>query len=103
MVWEPPFEGACPVVKYNVYYRDVMSSARQRSSWYSIELDGSRTSYTLHLPCGKEFDVFITSTSESGESPFSDSKIWNFQTTEGNKLNKVELKVANSSVVAKQC
>ena len=103
MVWEPPFEGACPVVKYNVYYREVMSSARQRSSWYTIELDGNRTSYMLHLSCRKEFDVSITSTSGSGESPFNDSKTWNFQTTGGNKVNKVELKVANSSVVVKLC
>ena len=91
MVWEPPLVGACPVVKYNVYYREVMSSARQQSNWYSVELDGSRPSCTLHLSCRKEYNVSVTSISESGESPFNDSKIWNFQTTGGNNLNKVKL------------
>ncbi|CAH3038178.1 unnamed protein product, partial [Pocillopora meandrina] len=83
VVWEPPLVGACPVVKYNVYYREVMSSARQQGNWYSVELDGSRTSCTLHLSCRKEYNVSVTSISESGESPFNDSKIWNFQTTGG--------------------
>ena len=91
VVWEPPLVGACPVVKYNVYYREVMSSARQQGNWYSVELDGSHTSCTLHLSCRKEYNVSVTSISESGESPFNDSKIWNFQTTGGNNLNKVKL------------
>ena len=91
VVWEPPLVGTCPVVKYNVYYREVMSSARQQGNWYSVELDGSHTSCTLHLSCRKEYNVSVTSISESGESPFNDSKIWNFQTTGGNNLNKVKL------------
>ena len=83
VAWEPPFEGACPVVSYTVYYREVVLSVARNNSWYSITVHRNKTSCTLHLNCRKEFDVAVTSLSGSGESAFNDSKIWNFQTGGG--------------------
>ena len=80
VAWEPPFEGACPIVSYNVYYREV---AARNNSWYSVTVHRNKTSCTLHLNCRKEYDVAVTSLSGSGESAFNDSKIWNFQTGGG--------------------
>ncbi|KAL9976606.1 hypothetical protein ACROYT_G013927 [Oculina patagonica] len=78
VAWEPPLEEACPVEKYTVYYREVMSS----SKWHSVSVNRNTTSYTLHLNCGSEYDVAVTSASGYGESLLKESKIWNFKTSE---------------------
>ncbi|XP_078368380.1 uncharacterized protein LOC144652235 [Oculina patagonica] len=79
VAWEPPLEGACPVEKYTVYYREVMSS----SKWHSVSVSKNTTSYTLHLNCRSEYNVAVTSLSGYGESSLNESKIWNFKTSGG--------------------
>ncbi len=80
IAWEPPLEGACPVEKYTVYYREVTSS----SKWHSVTVNRNATSYTLHLNCRSEYNVAVTSLSGYGESSLNESKIWNFKTSGGN-------------------
>ncbi len=79
VAWQPPLEGACPVEKYTVYCREVMSS----SKWHSVSVGRNTTSYTLHLKCGSGYDVAVTSLSGYGESSLNESKIWNFKTSGG--------------------
>lgn len=83
VVWEPLFEGACPIDRYTVYYREVMSP-RIKSEWHSITMYRNTTSYILQLNCNKEYDVAVTSRNGYGESNLSESKIWNFKTVRGN-------------------
>ena len=80
VAWDPPLEGACPVEKYTVYYRELMSS----SKWHSVTVSRNTASYTLHLNCGSEYDVAVTSLSGYWESSLNESKIWNFKTNGGN-------------------
>ncbi|KAJ7385283.1 hypothetical protein OS493_016354 [Desmophyllum pertusum] len=80
VAWEPPLEGACPVVRYTVYYREVLSPAI-KSKWHSpVTVNRNTTSYTLHLNCRKEYDIAVTSLNANTESALNDSKIWNFKT-----------------------
>ncbi|CAH3197137.1 unnamed protein product, partial [Porites evermanni] len=52
-------------------------------------VDKSCTNHTLHLGCSKEYEVAVTSLSaanantDSSESSFSDSRIWNFTVRRG--------------------
>ena len=86
VAWEPPLEGACPVVRYTVYYREVLSPA-MKSKWHSqVTVNRNTTSYTLHLNCRKEYDIAVTSLNANTESALNDSKIWNFKTGGGNIL-----------------
>ncbi|XP_078365914.1 uncharacterized protein LOC144650130 [Oculina patagonica] len=82
VAWEPPLDGACPIVGYTVYYREVMSLER-KGGWHSVTLNRNMTSYTLFVNCGKEYDVAVTSRSGNKESNLGDSKIWNFKTERG--------------------
>ena len=86
VAWEPPIDGACPIDKYTVYYREVIF-LEAKSKWHSVTVNGHETSYTLHLSCRKEYDVAVTSWSAHSESDLSDSKIWNFKTGGGNVDN----------------
>lgn len=91
VTWEPPLDGACPIVGYTLYYREVMSLGR-KTNWHSIAVDRNDTTYTLQLSCGKEYDVAVTSRSAYKESNFSDSNIWNFKTGGGNVALYCDLK-----------
>ena len=84
VVWEPPW--ACPIVKYTVYYREVIF-LDVKSKWHSVTLNGNEISYMLQLSCRKEYDVAVTSWNAHSESNLSDSKIWNFKTGGGNVDN----------------
>ena len=72
--WEPPMERICPVLQYNVNYRE------DEGHWNSITVSGNTTSYTLHLECWKQYEITVTSLSSYNESDEEDSKIWNFKT-----------------------
>lgn len=86
VAWEPPLDGTCSmIVGYTVYYREVMSLER-KGEWHSVIVDRNVTSYTLHVNCGKEYDVAVTSRSGNKENNLSDSKIWNFKTAGGNVI-----------------
>ena len=68
-------ERVCPVVQYNVNYRE------EKGHWNSITVSGNTTTYTLHLECWKEYEVTVTCCDKE------DSKIWNFKTgTKGKGL-----------------
>ena len=84
VAWEPSW--ACAIVKYTVYYREVIF-LDVKSQWHSVTLNGNETSYTLQLSCRKEYDVAVTSWNAHSESNLSDSKIWNFKTGGGNADN----------------
>ena len=79
VAWDPPFEGACPVIMYTVYYRKVAKN----SKWQSVTVKGKTNSYTLQLKCREEYEVAVTSMSGYKESAFNESKIWNFKTQGG--------------------
>lgn len=81
--WKPPLDGACPVERYNIYYREVISRARKRK-WQSVTVNRNTTSYTLHLNCWKEYEIAVTSLNTYGESAMSDNWIWKFKTGGGN-------------------
>ena len=81
--WEPPLEGACPVVRYNVYYREVISAVDKRT-WKSVIVDRNATSYILRLGCKREYEIGVTSLNGHRESALNDSRIWNFKTGGGN-------------------
>ena len=72
-------ERICPVVQYNVNYREVILHA-EKGRWNSITVSGNTTSYTLHLECWKQYEITVTSFYSYGESDKEDSKIWNFKT-----------------------
>lgn len=79
VAWEPPLEGACPVIMYNVYYRQVT----RKSKWQSVTVNGKTVSYTLQLKCREDYEVAVTSLSGYKESAFNESKIWKFKTQGG--------------------
>ena len=79
VAWETPFEGACPVITYTVYYRKVAKN----SKWQSVTVKGKTDSYTLQLKCKEEYEVAVTSLSGYKESAFNESKIWKFKTQGG--------------------
>ena len=81
--WEPPLEGACPVISYNVYYREVISQAA-RSKWNTVTVSRTTTSYTLYLNCWKEYEIAVTSLNAYKESNFHDSNTWKLRTRGGN-------------------
>ena len=80
--WEPPFEGICPVERYHVFYREVISPT-EKSKWNLRTVSGNTTSFTLYLDCWKEYDVTVTSLNAYRESEVSASNIWNFKITSG--------------------
>lgn len=80
--WEPPLEGACPVVSYNVYHREVFSPA-SKSKWNSATVNRNSTNHTLYLNCRKQYELAVTSVNSHGESEF---QIWNFRTKGGNGI-----------------
>ena len=79
VAWDPPFKGACPVITYTIYYRKVVKN----SKWQSVTVKGKTNSYTLQLKCREEYEVAVTSLRGYKESPFNESKIWNFKTQGG--------------------
>lgn len=81
--WEPPLDGACLVVRYNVYYREVILHVK-KSKWNSVAVNRNVTSYTLHLKCNKKYEIAVTSLNAYRESDISDSQIWKFKTKGGN-------------------
>ena len=81
VAWKPPLEGACPIVNYTVYYRQVAKNMETR--WQSVTVNGNSNSHTLQLKCNKNYDVAVTSLSGYKESDFNDSKIWKFKTQGG--------------------
>ena len=84
--WEPPLEGACPVVQYKVYHREVISQA-DKKSWSSAIVNRNATSYTLQLICGREYEIAVTSLAAQRESNFNESRIWKFEPKGGNDAN----------------
>ena len=83
--WEPPLEGACPVMSYNVYYREVISQA-VKSKWNTVTVSRNATIHTLQLNCRKEYEIAVTSLNTHGESDLKDSRTWRFKTLGGNKV-----------------
>ena len=81
--WEPPLEGACPVMSYNVYYREVISQAVKRK-WKTVAASKITTRYPLYLNCWKEYEIAVTSLTAYGESNFHDSNTWKLRTIGGN-------------------
>ena len=87
IIWEPPLNAACFVLGYKVYYRGV--SLAETSPWRFVTVDKNFTNHTLHVGCWKEYEVAVTSLSaanantDSTESSFSDSRIWNFKVRRG--------------------
>ena len=87
IIWEPPLVGACFLLEYRVYYRKV--SFTGTSPWSFVTVDKNCTNHTLHLGCSKAYEVAVTSLSaanantDSTESSFSDSRIWNFTVRRG--------------------
>ena len=69
--WEPPLEGACPVLAYNIYYRRVSSQRSGESKRDLISIDGSINQYTLHLNCSHEYEINVTSMDGHMESDSS--------------------------------
>ena len=81
--WEPPFDGACPVVGYKVYYREVILPAG-KSKWTSNTVSRAVTSHTLQLKCSKKYEIAVTSLNAYKESDLIDSRILKFTTGGGN-------------------
>ena len=87
IIWEPPLNAACFVLGYKVYYRKVLLA--ETIPWSFVPVDKNCTNHTLHLGCGKEYEVAVTSliaanaNTDSTESNFSDSRIWNFKVRRG--------------------
>ena len=81
--WEPPWEGACPFVGYNVYHREDFSQ-RAGSKWNLVTVNRTATSSTLHLECWKAYEITVTSLNSAGESNINDSRIWKLTTGKGN-------------------
>lgn len=81
--WEPPIEGACPVMGYNVSYREVISPW-QKSKWHSAIVKGKATNYTLRLRCGKEYEIKVTSLIGQRKSSMTDNRKWKFKIGGGN-------------------
>lgn len=69
--WEPPLEGACPVLAYNIYYKKVGSPRSGESKKHLISIDGSINHYTLHLNCSHEYEINVTSMDGHMESDSS--------------------------------
>ena len=69
--WEPPLEGACPVLAYNIYYRGVSSPPSGESKRDLISIDGIINHYTLHLNCSHEYEINVTSMDGHMESDSS--------------------------------
>ena len=88
VTWEPPLEGACPVVRYTVHYREVILPPGT-STWTSVNINRNATSYTLHLNCMKEYEIAVTSFNAHRESVLNDSQIWKFKTGGGKFIRKV--------------
>ena len=80
--WEPPLEGACPIVGYNVYYREDFSQTKE-SKWKLVNVNRTAASYTFHLECWKEYEIAVTSFNAAGESDINDSGIWKLRTGKG--------------------
>ena len=70
---------ACPVVSYNVYYREVFIPAGE-NKWKLVTVNRNTTSHILYLDCFKEYQVAVTSLNAHGESNLNDSRLWNFKT-----------------------
>ena len=80
-------ERICPVVQYNVNYRE-------EGHWNSITVSGNTTSYTLYLECWKRYEITVTSLYSYRESDKGDSKTWNFKTgTKGKGLYLIQVSV----------
>lgn len=78
--WEPLLEGACPIVGYNVYYREVPT---RKDKWNSVTVNRNAINYTLYLDCWKQYEIAVTSLATYGESPLSDSHVWKVLTIGG--------------------
>ena len=83
IIWEPPLNAACFVLGYKVYYRKV--SLAETIPWSFVTVDKNCTNHTLHLGCSKEYASLsaANATTNSTESNFSDSRIWNFKVRRG--------------------
>ena len=82
--WEPPLEGACPVLSYNVYHREVFSR-EEKGKWNKVTVNRNTTNYTFYLNCWKEYEIVVTSVNTNEESAFNDSEVWKFRTRGGRK------------------
>ena len=79
--WELPLEGACPVVGYNVYYREVQT---RKGTWISLAVNRNATNYTLTLPdCWKKYGIAVTSQYALREDSLGYSQVWNVITRGG--------------------
>ena len=80
--WEPPLEGACLIVGYNVYYREDFSQTEE-SKWKLVNVNRTATSDTLYLDCWKEYEIAVTSLNAAGDSDINESRIWKLRTGKG--------------------
>ena len=86
MQWEPPLEGACPVLAYNIYYRKLNSPRSVEGKRDLIRVDGSINHYTLQLHCSGEYEINVTSLNGHMES--DSRQTWRFK-TDGGKLKTI--------------
>ena len=80
--WEHNLELACPVVGYNISYREVFSPA-DKSKWNLFPVNINATNHTLYLRCGKEYELVVTSLIGPRGNSMVNSRIWNFKTGGG--------------------
>ena len=80
--WEPPWEGACPIVGYNVYYREDLVQT-EGSKWKLVTINRTAANCTVHLECWKNYEIAVTSLNAAGESDINDSRIWKLRTGKG--------------------
>ena len=84
--WEPTLDGACPVVQYRIDYKEVaLQAGKKASGWNTVTVNRNTTSYTLHLMCGREYKIVVTSLPSQRESGFRESGKWQFKTKGGNR------------------
>ena len=89
--WEPPLNRICPVVQYNVNYRE------EKGHWKTITVSRNTTTYSLHLHCWKQYEITVTFLSSLGESDKENSNIWNFKTGTKGKVKGHVTVLSNGS------
>ena len=59
MKWESSLKGACTVLLYKVHYRERILPD-SFSEWKSVTVNRHATRHTLHLDCGKLYELTVT-------------------------------------------
>ena len=84
VMWKPPFQEACPVSIYTIYYRTV-TSAIEKNQWNMVNVTGNGT--RLSFQCSKEYEVTVTAWTSRGETPLNHSTPLLVATGGGNNSN----------------